>query len=95
MLAREKNVMKILLQHTRTLLYLRAIDAWTRSKCEAQDFRHSQAAIDFAHRNQLQDVQLAVKFEDPDDDVVAPLPAANQASAMASSLNSATALRQE
>lgn len=65
--------MKILLQHTRTLLYLRARDAWTRNQIEAQDFRHSQAATDFAHQHKLRDVQLAVMFPGSED-VVVPLP---------------------
>ena len=67
--------MKILLQHTRTLLYVRTADTWTRNEFEARDFQHSQKAIDFAHANNLRDVQIAVKFIDAHYDVVAPLPA--------------------
>ena len=67
--------MKILLQHTRTLLYIRTAEVWTRNEFEARDFQHSQKAIEFAHTNNLTDVQIAVKFIDGHYDVVAPLPA--------------------
>ena len=67
--------MKILLQHTRTLLYLRTADAWTRNDSEARTFQHSQKAIEFAHENNLTDVYIAVKFPDHQDDVVARVPA--------------------
>jgi hypothetical protein len=67
--------MKILLQHTRTLQYLRTEEAWTRSEAEARNFQHSQKAIDFAHQHNLTEVYIAVKFPGGDADVVAPLPA--------------------
>jgi hypothetical protein len=66
--------MKILLQHTRTLLYLRSSDGWTRNDSEARTFPHSQKAIEFAHEHNLTDVYIAVKFPDQHDDVVAPVP---------------------
>lgn len=71
--------MKILLQNTRTLLYVRSTDSWTRSEFEARDFQHSQKAIDFAHAHKLQEIQIAVKFVDPAYDVVAPVPPVAQA----------------
>jgi aryl-alcohol dehydrogenase-like predicted oxidoreductase len=74
--------MKILLQHTRTLLYVRSNETWTRSEFEARDFQHSQRAIDFAHEHNLQEVQIAVKFVDAHYDVVAPVPPAPRAAAI-------------
>jgi len=73
--------MKILLQHTRTLLYVRSNETWTRSEFEARDFQHSQKAIDFAHGHNLRDVQIAVKFVDAEDDVVAPVPPVSRVTA--------------
>ena len=78
--------MKILLQHTRTLLYVRSNETWTRSEFEARDFQHSEKAINFAHEHNLQDVQIAVKFVDAHYDVVAPVPPALKAPAVSASL---------
>jgi hypothetical protein len=70
--------MKILLQHKRTLLYLRADGTWTRTDCDALNFEHSQKAIDFAQEHNLKDVYVAVKFLGGDADVVAPVPTRGQ-----------------
>jgi hypothetical protein len=68
--------MKILLQHTRTQLYVRSLGNWTANPLEAYDFQHSQRAIDFARQHGLSAVQIAVKFVDSECDEVFPLPAA-------------------
>jgi hypothetical protein len=65
--------MKILLQHTQTLQYLRADKSWTRKDAEAFNFQHSQKAIEFAHEHQIRDAYVAVKFIDGED-IVAPIP---------------------
>jgi hypothetical protein len=70
--------MKILLQHTRTQLYLRGLGDWTANPHEAYDFQHSQKAIDFARENNLLGVQIAVKFFDSEVDEIVPLPVAAQ-----------------
>jgi hypothetical protein len=71
--------MKILLQHNRTLQYLRLNNTWARSASDARNFQHSQAAIDYAYENNLLDVYIAVKFiGDESDDVVVPLPERNR-----------------
>jgi hypothetical protein len=67
--------MKILLQHSRTQLYLRKLGDWTDNAQEAFDFQHSQKAIDFARHHHLAGVQIAVNFVDSDCDEVVPLPA--------------------
>ncbi len=66
--------MKILLQHSRTRLYLRGPGDWTANPAEALDFQHSQKAIDFARQHGLSGVQIAVKFTDCESDEVVPLP---------------------
>jgi hypothetical protein len=84
--------MKILLQHTRTLQYLRTNEAWTRSELEARNFQHSQSAIDFAHENNLTDVYVTVKFLGCDsDDVAIPLPARRAQAVVAATTVSAQA----
>jgi hypothetical protein len=65
--------MRILLQHARTRLYLRGLGDWTATTHDAFDFQHSQRAIDFAARNSLSGVQIAVKFIDSQFDEVFPL----------------------
>ena len=67
--------MRILLQHTRTQLYLRGLGDWTANPYDAFDFQHSQKAITFARDHALSGVQIAVKFVDSDCDEVAPIPA--------------------
>jgi hypothetical protein len=66
--------MKILLQHRRTLQYVQTVDAWTKSDTEAQNFGHSQTAIDFAHDHNLSEVYVTIKFLGGDPDVSIPLP---------------------
>ncbi len=67
--------MKILLQHTRTQLYLRDVGDWTTNPDEARDFQNSQRAIGFAREHSLAGVQIAVKFVDSRFDEVFPLSA--------------------
>lgn len=66
--------MRILLQHSRTQLYLRGLGDWTPDANQAYDFGHSQRAIDFAREHYLTGLQIAVKFIDPEFDEVFVLP---------------------
>jgi hypothetical protein len=66
--------MRILLQHTRTGLYLKGLGNWTANPYEAFDFQHSQRAIDFARQHSLSGVQIAIRFIDSDHDEIAQLP---------------------
>ena len=66
--------MRILLQHTRTGLYLKGLGNWTANPYEAFDLQHSQRAIDFARQHRITGVQIAVRFIDSDYDEIAPLP---------------------
>ncbi|TAL05252.1 MAG: hypothetical protein EPO07_03810 [Verrucomicrobia bacterium] len=66
--------MKILLQHLRTRLFLRNAGTWTDKVEEAHDFQHSQRVIDFVRQQQLEGVQIMVKFAEPQFDEVFPIP---------------------
>lgn len=66
--------MRILLQHIRTQLFLKSLGNWTANPYEAFDFEHSQRAIDFAADNNLQGVQILVKFIDSQFDEAVQLP---------------------
>ena len=66
--------MRILLQHTRTQLYLRGLGDWTANPYDAFDFQHSQKAIAFARDHGLTGVQIEVKFVDTEFNEIAPIP---------------------
>ena len=66
--------MRILLQHARTGLYLRALGSWTSDFREAFDFGHSRKAIDFACLHGIAGAQIAVRFDDSEVDEVVSLP---------------------
>lgn len=67
--------MRILLQHVRTQLFLKSLGICTATPYEAFDFEHSQRAIEFADKNQLQGVQILVKFIDSQFNEAVSLPA--------------------
>jgi len=65
--------MRILLQQKETGLYFKDIESWTRTSSEAMDFLSSTAAIDFCVSNKLKGVQLVLKFEEHQYDIVLPV----------------------
>jgi hypothetical protein len=65
--------MKILLQSVLNQLYFRRPGVWTADLEAACDFEHSQAAFDFVDDQNMHDVQLVVKVEDPSRLEVVPL----------------------
>jgi hypothetical protein len=67
------SAMRILLQQKETGLYFKDIGSWTRSTAEAMDFLSSTAAIDFCVVNKLNGVQLVLKFEEHQYDIVLPV----------------------
>ena len=70
--------MRILLQQKGTGLYFKDIDSWARNSAEAMDFVSSTAAIEFCAANKLSGVQLVLKFEEQQYDIVLPVqPAQN------------------
>ena len=66
--------MKILLQNTQSKLYFCLLDLWTANPQVAYNFRRSQQALEFVRNQNLRDVQLVVKFEDPQWDEIIPMP---------------------
>ncbi len=58
--------MKTLLRHTRTGLYFQAAEKWTDQPSRAYDFRFIDRAMQFVETWELQDVELAFAFEDPE-----------------------------
>ena len=66
--------MKILLQNIHSKLYFCHLDVWTEHPLAAFNFRHSDQALEYVRRRNLKDVQLVVKFEDPQWDEIVPLP---------------------
>ena len=65
--------MRILLQQKETGLYFKDIDSWIRSTSEAMDFLSSTAAIDLCVSSNLKGVQLVLKFEEHQYDIVLPV----------------------
>ena len=54
--------MKIVLQHTQTLLYFQSPGTWIADIGSAFDFGHSQKALEFAQENNLAGLQVVVAF---------------------------------
>lgn len=65
--------MRIVLQQKQTGLYFKDVDAWVPSSVDAMDFVSSTAAIEFCATNRLNDVQLVLKFEEQQYDIVLPV----------------------
>ncbi len=65
--------MKILLQHVRSGLFFCGGELWTANSETAFDFHHSRWLREFVAKHHLQDVQMVVKFEYPDQFEVVPL----------------------
>ena len=71
----ERNMtrMRILLQQKETGLYFKDVGSWTRNTGEAMDFVSSTEAIEFCAINRLPGVQLVLKFEEQQYDIVLPV----------------------
>jgi hypothetical protein len=67
--------MRILVQQKETGLYFRDVGSWTHNSSEAMDFVNSTAAIDFCVLNRLTEVQLVLKFDQQEYDIVLPVAA--------------------
>ncbi|HHY84936.1 MAG TPA: hypothetical protein GYA07_05310 [Verrucomicrobia bacterium] len=65
--------MRILIQQKETGLYFQDVGAWTRNSSEAMDFLSSTAAIDFCVLNKITGVQLVLKFDEQQYDIVLPV----------------------
>jgi hypothetical protein len=58
--------MKILLQDVRSGLYFCAEDVWTANPDTAFDFQHAKWLREFVAKHHLHEVQMVVKFNNPD-----------------------------
>jgi hypothetical protein len=67
--------MRILLQQKDTGFYFKDLDSWVRQQTEAMDFVSSTAALDFCKRNKLTGVQMVLKFEEQEHELVLPVQA--------------------
>jgi hypothetical protein len=65
--------MRILLQQKDTGLYFNNVGMWVRNGAEALDFVSSTAALEFCVANKLSGVQLVLKFEEQEYDIVLPV----------------------
>jgi hypothetical protein len=63
--ARLRLDMKLLLQNVLNHLYFRRPGVWTADADVAHDFEHSQALFEFVDQQNLHDVQIVVKVEEP------------------------------
>lgn len=70
--------MRILIQQKDTGFYFKDVGSWTRNPIEAMDFLSSTTAIDFCVLNKISGVQLVLKFEEQQYDIVLPVMSANQ-----------------
>ncbi len=64
--------MDVLLQHTKTALYLKRDLSWTARREEAFVFIGSGEAIDFAYDHHLSDVHIVLFFKDLSHSLVVP-----------------------
>jgi hypothetical protein len=88
-------MMKVLIQHCVTLLYVSHAGIWVKNPDEAFSFQSSRAALQFCLQNNLVNVQVVLKFADsqydlrlplrerqiPADDLPPPIPPPNSPSA--------------
>lgn len=62
--------MRIVLQHKKSGLYFQDIGAWTHHSSEAMDFVSSTHAIEFCQLNKIDYLQIVLKFEQENYDIV-------------------------
>ena len=65
--------MRILLQQKNGGLYFKAGGAWTRDAGEGVDFLSSSKAIEYCMAHHLAGVQVVLKFEEQNYDIVLPV----------------------
>ncbi len=66
--------MRVLLRDTRTGLFFRGLREWTAEVEEAFSFRHSAEAMDLAREHALENAEVLLSFEEPEQNVALPLP---------------------
>ena len=58
--------MKVLLQHVRSRLYFCGGSDWTPHSHTAFDFQHATWLREFVAKHHIQEVQMVVKFDNPE-----------------------------
>jgi hypothetical protein len=66
--------MRVLLRDSDTGLYFRQAEDWTAETDQAQNFRHSAEAMDFARAERIQNAEIILAFEEPRYVVALPVP---------------------
>jgi len=59
--------MRTLVRKVSTGLYFQGPDRWTNNPTEAHNFKLIDRALDFIQRWNLEDIELAFAFDDPED----------------------------
>jgi hypothetical protein len=65
--------MKVLLRKTKDSRYYAGKNEWTADSRDARDFDQVDQAIQFRHEEQLTDVEVVLRYDDPFCDLVLPL----------------------
>ena len=66
--------MRVLLRDVRTGLYFQEPENWTAEAGQAQGFRHSAEAMDWARQHGLEQAEVILAFEESAYSVALPLP---------------------
>ncbi len=66
--------MRVLLRDLRTGLYFREPAEWTAETQQAQNFKHSAEAMDFARREGVENAEVVLDFNESSFSVALPLP---------------------
>lgn len=73
--------MRVLLQQKNNGLYVKADGVWTGNVVEANDFLSSSQAIDYCVVRRLSGLQLVLKFDEQNHDIVMQMAARSRLSA--------------
>ncbi len=65
-----KAFMRVLVQDTKTHLYLGQAASWTSDFNSAVNFQRTIKALDFLAMSQIKDAQIVMKFEDDQYDIL-------------------------
>ena len=65
--------MRTLLRKVSTGLYFQGPDQWTNNPTDAHNFKMIARALDFIQKWNLEDIELAFAFDDPEDITLVPV----------------------
>ncbi len=66
--------MRVLLRDLKTGLYFQEAAQWTAEAQQAQSFKHSAEAMDFARKQRVANAEVVLAFDEPSFSVALPLP---------------------